>query len=148
MNYITCIHNWLMYSTKVTVNLDTFITCQQSEFIETWLFHRSNCTYQFQKGYDELQYIVPTCQQTDQIGGTKLSKATVLQRCKRSLSLNPLSVSPLVTYILRQDINDDHNFCIFILVYFKNTFHSLILSRFPYRKWYNRVSSCEQIPWK
>lgn len=32
------------------------------------------------KGYDELQYIVPTCQQTDQIGGTKLSKATVLQR--------------------------------------------------------------------
>lgn len=64
------------------------------------------------------------------------------------MSLYPLSVPPLVTYVLRQDINDDHNFCIFILVYFKNTFHSLILSRFPYRQWYNRVSSSEQIPWK
>lgn len=64
------------------------------------------------------------------------------------MSLYPLSVPPLVTYVLRQDINDDHNFCIFILVHFKNTFHSLILSRFPYRQWYNRVSSSEQIPWK
>lgn len=32
------------------------------------------------KGYDELQNIVPTCQQVDTIGSQKLSKATVLQR--------------------------------------------------------------------
>ncbi|KAK3098552.1 hypothetical protein FSP39_020551, partial [Pinctada imbricata] len=32
------------------------------------------------KGYEELQYIVPTCQNTEQLGSTKLSKATVLQR--------------------------------------------------------------------
>lgn len=56
-------------------------------------------TYYFQKGYDELQYIVPTCQQTDQIGGTKLSKATVLQRCKHSLSLST-QCKPLVTCVL------------------------------------------------
>jgi len=35
----------------------------------------------FQKGYDELQSIVPMCQQTD-VNSQKLSKATVLQRCK------------------------------------------------------------------
>ncbi|KAI0215086.1 Max-like protein X [Lamellibrachia satsuma] len=32
------------------------------------------------KGYDELQSIVPTCQQSDGLGSQKLSKATVLQR--------------------------------------------------------------------
>ncbi|XP_072173662.1 max-like protein X isoform X1 [Diadema setosum] len=32
------------------------------------------------KGYEDLQLIVPTCQQTDQVGSQKLSKATVLQR--------------------------------------------------------------------
>lgn len=32
------------------------------------------------KGYEELQRIVPTCQQTDALGTGKLSKATVLQR--------------------------------------------------------------------
>ncbi|KAL5008682.1 hypothetical protein ScPMuIL_014269 [Solemya velum] len=32
------------------------------------------------KGYDELQSIVPTCTQTDNLGSQKLSKATVLQR--------------------------------------------------------------------
>ena len=37
-----------------------------------------------QKGYDELQAIVPKCQQTDALGSTKVSKATVLQRCKRA----------------------------------------------------------------
>lgn len=94
------IHNWLKFITKATVNLVNLdITCQQSEYNETWLFHRSNCTYYFQKGYDELQYIVPTCQQTDQIGGTKLSKATVLQRCKHSLSLST-QCKPLVTCVL------------------------------------------------
>ncbi|XP_060082742.1 max-like protein X [Ylistrum balloti] len=35
---------------------------------------------QIKKGYDELQSIVPTCQQADSIGSQKLSKATVLQR--------------------------------------------------------------------
>ena len=34
------------------------------------------------KGYDDLQKIVPTCQQADALGASKLSKATVLQRCK------------------------------------------------------------------
>ncbi|CAG5119745.1 unnamed protein product, partial [Candidula unifasciata] len=32
------------------------------------------------KGYDELQSIVPTCQQQDSLGSQKISKATVLQR--------------------------------------------------------------------
>jgi len=32
------------------------------------------------KGYDELQNIVPTCQQQDSISSQKISKATVLQR--------------------------------------------------------------------
>ncbi|KAK3797361.1 hypothetical protein RRG08_045719 [Elysia crispata] len=32
------------------------------------------------KGYDELQMIVPTCQQQDALGSQKISKATVLQR--------------------------------------------------------------------
>ncbi|RUS90070.1 hypothetical protein EGW08_002183, partial [Elysia chlorotica] len=32
------------------------------------------------KGYDELQTIVPTCQQQDALGSQKISKATVLQR--------------------------------------------------------------------
>ncbi|XP_059169990.1 max-like protein X isoform X2 [Physella acuta] len=32
------------------------------------------------KGYDELQGIVPTCQQQDSLGSQKISKATVLQR--------------------------------------------------------------------
>ncbi|KAI8778078.1 max protein X isoform X2 [Biomphalaria glabrata] len=32
------------------------------------------------KGYDELQCIVPTCQQQDTLGSQKISKATVLQR--------------------------------------------------------------------
>ncbi|XP_063952551.1 max-like protein X isoform X1 [Lytechinus pictus] len=32
------------------------------------------------KGYEDLQLIVPTCQQADQVGSQKLSKATVLQR--------------------------------------------------------------------
>ncbi|CAC5399378.1 max-like protein X isoform X1 [Mytilus californianus] len=32
------------------------------------------------KGYEELQNIVPTCQNTDSVGSQKLSKATVLQR--------------------------------------------------------------------
>jgi len=32
------------------------------------------------KGYEELQMIVPTCQQVDNVGSQKLSKATVLQR--------------------------------------------------------------------
>lgn len=32
------------------------------------------------RGYDELQSIVPTCTQTETIGPTKLSKATILQR--------------------------------------------------------------------
>jgi MAX-like protein X len=32
------------------------------------------------KGYDELQHLVPTCQQTDTLGSQKLSKAAVLQR--------------------------------------------------------------------
>ncbi|XP_052273354.1 max-like protein X isoform X2 [Dreissena polymorpha] len=32
------------------------------------------------RGYDELQSIVPTCSQTETLGPTKLSKATVLQR--------------------------------------------------------------------
>ncbi|XP_030828800.1 max-like protein X [Strongylocentrotus purpuratus] len=32
------------------------------------------------KGYEDLQLIVPTCQQPDQVGSQKLSKATVLQR--------------------------------------------------------------------
>lgn len=36
----------------------------------------------FQRGYDDLQSIVPTCQQTEALGPTKLSKATILQRCK------------------------------------------------------------------
>lgn len=35
-----------------------------------------------QKGYDELQNIVPTCQQAETLGSQKMSKATVLQRCK------------------------------------------------------------------
>ena len=35
-----------------------------------------------QKGYEELQMIVPTCQQVDNVGSQKLSKATILQRCK------------------------------------------------------------------
>lgn len=35
----------------------------------------------FQKGYDDLQAIVPTCQQQDfSIGSQKLSKAIVLQK--------------------------------------------------------------------
>jgi len=36
----------------------------------------------FQKGYEELQCIVPTCQNSDSVGSQKLSKATVLQRCE------------------------------------------------------------------
>lgn len=32
------------------------------------------------KGYDQLQDLVPTCQQQDSISGYKLSKATILQR--------------------------------------------------------------------
>ncbi|XP_064616963.1 max-like protein X [Liolophura sinensis] len=32
------------------------------------------------KGYDELQNIVPTCQQAETLGSQKMSKATVLQR--------------------------------------------------------------------
>ncbi|XP_071788905.1 max-like protein X [Asterias amurensis] len=32
------------------------------------------------KGYEELQMIVPTCQQVDSVGSQKLSKATILQR--------------------------------------------------------------------
>lgn len=32
------------------------------------------------KGYEDLQLIVPTCQQSDAVGSQKLSKATVLQR--------------------------------------------------------------------
>ncbi|XP_072019792.1 max-like protein X [Amphiura filiformis] len=32
------------------------------------------------KGYEDLQLIVPTCQQADSMGSQKLSKATVLQR--------------------------------------------------------------------
>lgn len=34
------------------------------------------------RGYDDLQNIVPTCQQTDTLGASKLSKATILQRCE------------------------------------------------------------------
>ena len=34
------------------------------------------------RGYEDLQKIVPTCQQTDSLGSSKLSKATILQRCK------------------------------------------------------------------
>lgn len=34
------------------------------------------------RGYEELQNIVPTCQQADSLGSTKMSKATVMQRCK------------------------------------------------------------------
>ena len=33
------------------------------------------------RGYESLVEIVPTCQQADAVGSTKLSKATVLQRC-------------------------------------------------------------------
>lgn len=32
------------------------------------------------KGYEDLQYMVPTCQQQDSISSYKLSKATILQR--------------------------------------------------------------------
>lgn len=32
------------------------------------------------KGYEDLQYLVPTCQQQDSISSYKLSKATILQR--------------------------------------------------------------------
>ncbi|XP_067945397.1 max-like protein X [Watersipora subatra] len=32
------------------------------------------------KGYEELQRVVPTCQQADSIGSSKLSKATILQK--------------------------------------------------------------------
>lgn len=32
------------------------------------------------KGYDQLQELVPTCQQQDSVSGYKLSKATILQR--------------------------------------------------------------------
>lgn len=32
------------------------------------------------KGYDELQSIVPTCQQTDGLGAQKISKASILQK--------------------------------------------------------------------
>jgi len=32
------------------------------------------------RGYEDLQKIVPTCQQTDSLGSSKLSKATILQR--------------------------------------------------------------------
>ena len=42
----------------------------------------------FQRGYDELQGIVPTCTQNESLGATKLSKATVLQRCKYMYSFD------------------------------------------------------------
>lgn len=32
------------------------------------------------KGYEDLQYLVPTCQQQDAVSSYKLSKATILQR--------------------------------------------------------------------
>ena len=35
-----------------------------------------------QKGYDDLQSIVPTCQQQSDLGTQKISKATVLQKSK------------------------------------------------------------------
>lgn len=34
------------------------------------------------RGYEDLQEIVPSCQQQDSMGASKLSKATILQRCK------------------------------------------------------------------
>lgn len=34
------------------------------------------------KGYEDLQTIVPTCQQAGNLGTGKLSKAVILQRCK------------------------------------------------------------------
>jgi len=38
------------------------------------------------RGYDELQQVVPTCQLTEELGASKLSKAVILQRCKQSFS--------------------------------------------------------------
>ena len=40
------------------------------------------------KGYEDLQKIVPTCQQSDALGASKLSKATILQRCKFAFVFN------------------------------------------------------------
>jgi len=38
-----------------------------------------------QRGYEELQAIVPTCQMSpDSVGSQKLSKATILQKCNAS----------------------------------------------------------------
>lgn len=34
------------------------------------------------KGYDDLASLVPKCQSADPVGGQKLSKAAILQRCK------------------------------------------------------------------
>lgn len=47
------------------------------------------------KGYDALVDIVPTCQQSESVSSTKLSKATVLQRCKIGVNVVALSLSEI-----------------------------------------------------
>ena len=41
-----------------------------------------NLVFDNQRGYEELQSLIPTCAQTESIGSTKLSKAAILQRCE------------------------------------------------------------------
>ena len=58
--------------------------------------------YHLQKGYDDLQTIVPTCHQPNSATAMqKLSKAIVLQKCKQLTALN--QITSLVTELLLID---------------------------------------------
>ena len=83
-------------STKLYLSRKTFYTlsdCSCCQHVKCQdLFWKMNLTSHhisslivLQKGYDELQTLVPTCQQTDGLTSQKLSKAAILQRCKLKL---------------------------------------------------------------
>ena len=59
--------------------LEKFVSKQTiCAFFYLWNFYLS-----FQKGYDDLQTIVPTCHQPNNAAAMqKLSKAIILQKCK------------------------------------------------------------------
>ena len=60
--------------------LDTTRGCSFCDFVSDNL--PSISVFDSQKGYDDLQSIVPTCQQQSDLGTQKISKATVLQKSK------------------------------------------------------------------
>lgn len=59
---------------------------------------------ELQKGYDDLQSIVPTCQQQSEfaVGAQKISKATVLQKSEKRFILpcNPVSSQQAPTCVV------------------------------------------------